>query len=152
MQISKIKKRLLAFFLTLTMIFALSQPTNAFAAGTETWYKGSYEVGAFNMVSDNLTPVKTLGDSGALLVSFSFYRTDPYSSSPIKLTMQIRNADTGYVYETVVVKETEADGGFIFLNNMTAGTRLQIYFDASSISNPPGPYRCAHISYGYTLS
>ncbi len=121
-------------------------------AGTETWYRGSRTVGSFNMSNNNLTPVKTIGDSGTLDVWFTFYRNDQYSSSPIKLTFQIRDASTGHVYGTVVAYEGQDVGGGIVMTNVPAGTRIQLYFDASSISNPPGPYRKAHITYGYTLS
>ena len=121
-------------------------------AGVETWYKGSRTVGSFNMTDDNLTPVNTIGESGTLDVWFTFYRSDQYSSSPIKLTFQIRNATTGQVYGTVVAYEGQDVGGGIVIRNVPAGTKIQLYFDASSISNPPGPYRQAYITYGYTLS
>ena len=60
-------------------------------AGNETW-TGSGFGGSYTFVDYNLTPVKTMGSSGTLVISGTFYGNDGYSDvSPIKLTAQIRS-------------------------------------------------------------
>ena len=74
-------------------------------AGNETW-TGSGFGGAYTFTDYNLTPVKTMGESGTLLIHGSFYGNDGYANvSPIKLTAQIRNTAGGVKAQTVVVDD-----------------------------------------------
>lgn len=120
-------------------------------AGTETWY-GSGFGGSYRFTDYNLTPVKTMGQSGTLVISGSFYGDDGYAnSSPIKLTAQIRST-SGAVRASTVVVDTRA--GYIHFAvscAVSVGDKIQLYFDASSIANSPGIYRSAYIEYNYAI-
>ena len=121
-------------------------------AGNETW-TGSGFGGAFRFTDYNLTPVKTMGQSGLLAITGYFYGDDGYADSvPIKLTFQIRDT-SGRVLATTVVEDTR-NGNIPFgvSCRVTAGQKIQLYMDASSIANPPGIYRSAYIGYNYYIS
>ena len=120
-------------------------------AGTETWY-GSGFGGSYRFTDYNLTPVKTMGNSGTLVISGSFYGDDGYAnSSPIKLTAQIRSTSGAVRASTVVVDDRSGATGFVMSCRVTAGDKVQLYFDASSIANPPGIYRSAYVEYNYAI-
>ena len=120
-------------------------------AGTETWY-GSGFGGSYSFTNYNLTPVKTMGNSGTLVISGSFYGDDGYAnSSPIKLTAQIRSTSGVVRASTVVVDDRSGATGFVMSCHVTAGDKIQLYFDASSIANPPGIYRSAYVEYNYAI-
>ena len=120
-------------------------------AGTETWY-GSGSGGSYSFTNYNLTPVKTMGNSGTLVISGSFYGDDGYAnSSPIKLTAQIRSTSGVVRASTVVVDDRSGATGFVMSCRVTAGDKVQLYFDASSIANPPGIYRSAYVEYNYAI-
>ena len=120
-------------------------------AGVETWY-GSGFGGSYRFTDYNLTPVKTMGKSGTLVISGSFYGDDGYAnSSPIKLTAQIRSTSGAVRASTVVVDDRSGATGFVMSCRVTAGDKIQLYFDASSIANPPGIYRSAYIEYNYAI-
>ena len=120
-------------------------------AGEETW-TGSGFGGAFTFKDYNLTPVKTMGKTGTLLISGYFYGDDGYAdSSPIRLTFQIRSTSG-----TVLVSRTFDDTRngaipFAISCNVTQGQKIRLFMDASSIANPPGPTRVAYIAYDYNL-
>lgn len=120
-------------------------------AGEETW-TGSGFGGSYRFTDYNLTPVKTMGQSGTLLISGSFYGDDGYAnSSRIKLTAQIRSTSGVVRASTVVVDDRSGATYFAVSCNVSAGDRIQIYFDASSIANPPGIYRSAYVEYDYAI-
>ena len=120
-------------------------------AGTETWY-GSGPGGSYTFTNYNLTPVKTMGTSGTLVISGSFRGADGYAnSSPIKLTAQIRNTSGVVRASTVVVDDRSGAKGFAMSCQVSQGDKIQLYFDASSIANPPGIYRSAYIEYNYAI-
>ena len=172
---SKLKKRILGivvgvsvFAFSVSPVFAQGQENEDVAptttetvdanvesiqprAGTETWY-GSGFGGSYRFTDYNLTPVKTMGQSGTLVISGSFYGDDGYAnSSPIKLTAQIRST-SGAVRASTVVVDTRA--GYIHFTvscPVSSGDKIQLYFDASSIANPPGIYRSAYVEYNYAI-
>ncbi len=118
-------------------------------AGNETW-TGSGLGGAFRFIDYNLTPVKTMGQSGTLLISGIFYGDDGYASvSPIKLTFEIRSTSGAVLARTVVPDTRNGDIPFAVSCNVTKGQQIQLFMDASSISNPPGITRGAYIQYYY---
>ena len=120
-------------------------------AGTETWY-GSGFGGSYRFTDYNLTPVKTMGKSGTLVISGSFYGDDGYAnSSRIKLTAQIRSTSGAVKASTIVVDDRSGSTFFAVSCNVSAGEKIQLYFDASSIANPPGIYRSAYVSYNYDI-
>ena len=130
--------------------------TTAYAAGNETWYAGVKYTSTYVFNNCNYTPCKTIGSTGTLAIIGSFRRADT-STSQIKLTMKIIDFDTKQVLSTVVVNDqyndavntTEFCGAYL---NVHAGQRIQIFVDASSVSNPPGYYRTAWITYGAYIS
>ena len=120
-------------------------------AGNETW-TGSGFGGSYTFTDYNLTPVKTMGASGTLLIYGSFYGNDGYASaSPIKLTAQIRSTSGAIRAETVRVDNRSGNVSFAMSCTVSKGDQIQLYFDASSIANPPGIYRSAYITYNYDL-
>lgn len=149
---TKFKKIFCSLFLVLAMILGT---TTAYAvetrSGSETWYLGQATVGSFVVENDNLTPVKTIGDDGDLFVWTEFSRADSSSYSPIVVTAELRDYDTGAVLDRVQYKEGEPIDRTLYYQNAKKGQRIQVYWDISSQYNPPGPYRKANITYGYIL-
>ena len=120
-------------------------------AGNETW-SGSGHGGSYTFNNYNLTPVKTMGKSGTLLISGYFYGNDGYaSSSPIRLTVQIRSTSGSILASTEVIDTRNGNIPFSVAANVTAGQQIQLFFDASSIANPPGIYRSAYVYYNYAI-
>ena len=120
-------------------------------AGNETW-TGSGFGGSYTFTNYNLTPVKTMGTSGTLLIYGTFYGNDGYSDvSPIKLTVQIRSTSGAVRAQTVRVDDLSGAVSFSVSCSVSKGDTIQLYFDASSIANPPGIYRKAFVSYNYEL-
>lgn len=120
-------------------------------AGTETWY-GSGAGGSYTFTNYNLTPVKTMGQSGTLIISGSFSGADGYAnSSPIKLTVQIRSISGAVKASTIQIDDRSGATFFSVVASVSAGEKIQLYFDASSIANPPGIYRSAYVSYDYAI-
>lgn len=123
-------------------------------AGEETWDSwGRHQIGyGMHVTNNNLTPVKTIGVNGNLGVWFSFSQADGYSS-PVKVTMEIREAYTGRVLNEASYNAGEAIEATAYVDNITAGTKIQVFFDVSTADgySRPGPYRQAYIDYGYVL-
>ena len=120
-------------------------------AGNETW-TGSGHGGSYTFTNTNLTPVKTMGRSGTLLISGYFYGDDGYApSSPIVLTVEIRSTSGAVLGRTSVYDDRSGNVPFAVSANVSAGQKIQLFFDASSIANPPGIYRSAYVSYNYNL-
>lgn len=120
-------------------------------AGNETW-TGSGFGGSYTFTDYNLTPVKTMGASGTLLIYGSFYGNDGYASaSPIKLTAQIRSTSGAIKAQTVEVDTRNGNIDFSMACSVSKGEQIQLFFDASSIANPPGILRSAFVSYNYDL-
>lgn len=118
-------------------------------AGNETW-TGSGFGGSYKFTNYNLTPVKTAGQSGTIVIYGSFSGADGYSDvSPIQLTAQIRNTSGGVKASSVTVDNRSGATTFSVSAYVSMGEQFQLYFDASSIANPPGIYRSATISYSY---
>lgn len=124
-------------------------------AGTETW-TGSGFGGAYTFSNYNLTPVKTMGKGGTLLISGYFYGNDGYASShPIVLTVQIRDTNgnvlnNGQAY-TRVIDTRNGSIPFAVSATVSAGQKIQLFFDASSAYSSPGIYRSAYVAYDYSL-
>ena len=120
-------------------------------AGNETW-TGSGFGGSYTFTDYNLTPVKTMGTSGTLLIYGSFYGNDGYADvSPIKLTAQIRSTSGAVKTQTIVVDTRNGYNDFAMSCTVSKGEQIQLYFDASSVANPPGILRHAYVSYNYDL-
>lgn len=160
----KIKKLLVGLVASASMLIATVSPalaaeetvsmeveTASPRAGNETW-TGSGFGGAYTFNNYNLTPVKTMGKSGRLLISGYFYGNDGYaSSSPIVLTVEIRSTSGTVLGRTTVYDDRSGNVDFSVAANVSAGQQIQLYFDASSIANPPGIYRSAFVAYNFYL-
>ena len=120
-------------------------------AGAETW-TGSGLGGNYTFYNNNLTPIKTMGQGGTLLIYGSFYGDDGYADvSPIKLTAQIRSTSGAVKARTVVPDDNSGAASFSVSASVYQGEQIQLFFDASSIANPPGILRSAHVLYYYTF-
>lgn len=119
------------------------------ARSSSVWYLGGETVGSFTVTNDNLTPIKTIGDSGKLFIWTEYSRADSYS--PIVVTAQIRDYDTGKILDSVRYYEGQTENERTLCCDVTKGQRIQIYWDISSQYNSPGVYRKANITYGYVI-
>lgn len=160
----KLKRLLISLVVSATMLvttvcpaFAAEETTTVETetvsprAGTETW-TGSGHGGSYTFNNYNLTPVKTMGESGRLLISGSFYGTDGFaSSSPIALTVEIRSTSGTVLGRTYANDNRSGNVPFAVSASVSAGQKIQLYFDASSIANPPGIYRSAYVYYNYAI-
>lgn len=160
----KIKKLLVGLVASASMLIATVSPALAAEesvsmevenvsprAGNETW-SGSGFGGSYTFTNNNLTPIKTIGESGRLLISGSFYGTDAFaSSSPIKLTFQIRSTSGAVLASTEVIDTRNGNIPFSVATNVTVGQQIQLFLDASSIANPPGIYRSAFVEYDFVI-
>ena len=149
----KTKKIITSIMLIMAMCIFMVQPV--FAAGNETWYidhEGNYEA-TYTFTDNNLTPYKTMGDSAYLVIFGDFKKAD-YGDSNIKLTVEIRDYPSGNVLDRRVVDNTNYPNTnmFVVTAQVYAGQRIQIFFDASSIDNPPGFYREAWVDYDAYLA
>ena len=158
----KIKRLLVGLVATASMLIVTVSPALAAEesvsmevenvsprAGNETW-TGSGFGGAYTFTNNNLTPVKTMGESRTLLISGYFYGTDGFaSSSPIKLTFQIRSTSGAILASKSFIDDRSGNVPFSISINVTVGQQIQLFLDASSIANPPGIYRSAFVSYSY---
>lgn len=116
--------------------------------GTETWYGGSALAGDYTFENYNLTPVKTMGQSGTLRISGNFYGSDGYAAvSPILLTVRIQSTSGTVLASTSINDSRSGSTPFSLSCHVSAGQKIQLFFDASSIANPPGIYREAHVTY-----
>lgn len=120
-------------------------------AGNETW-TGSGFGGSYRFTNYNLTPVKTMGNSGTLVISGIFSGSDGYADvSRIKLTVQIRSTSGSIKASTVVVDDRSGSTSFSVSCSVSQGEQIQLFFDASSVANPPGIYRSAFVDYDFAI-
>ena len=165
----RLKKRLVAIVALFTLVLVMAVPSFAAEsesaenvsveqdvvarAGEETW-TGSGAGGAFRFTDNNITPTKTMGQSGTLLITGSFYGTDGYADSvPIKLTFQIQNSTGTRVLASTVVNDNRSGYiPFAVSCHVNKGDKIRLFMDASSISNPPGILRSAYIEYDYFIN
>ncbi len=143
--------------LALALFGAFAFTNTAYAAGTETWYKGTGPEEQMLVTNNNLTPVKTLGDSGKLHLIWNVTPVrdgvnEPTYYPPIQVTLQLREAYTGRVLDQYLyIEGLHPDSFSLYGGDLPAGTKVQFYVDVSSQYNPPGPYRKALINYHYVL-
>lgn len=148
-----IKKKVLSLVAVLmASIMAFSVP--AMAAGTETWYGGWVDEPTIVVTNNNLTPVKTMGQSGTLHVAAAIKRRpdlEPAGCPKVKMTMQIRDLN-GNVLRSGTVSEDAFMPQVHLSLPVTKGQKLRIFFDVSSVShNPNGNYRVGEISYSHEI-
>lgn len=138
------KKRIISLFMALALMIVGMPCASASAAGRETLPSGIYEIGSFTFQNTNLSPVKTVsGTKLGLGISFKKAPTDKGIGN-VKLTVQIRDANTG----AVLVQKTEVanEGGNKMLTIAPidlgyAGRKIKIWYDASSTGASNGNFR-----------
>lgn len=146
----KTRKIITSFIIIAAMLILTVQ--TAFAAEGEIWYKDRRYPAEYTITDTNLTPYKVMDESGVLVIYGHFWKADSASYSNVKLTVEIREYGTNRVLNRVVAYNTQYPFGdpFFIDANVTAGQKIQIFFDVSSIDNPPGPLRKATVTYeGY---
>lgn len=136
--------------------FAQEQQTSNIATtsistrgGTENWGEAQKKnVGTFTFKNNNLTPVKTITKSGYLYLHVKYSKADSYDGN-VMLTVKIKKSngtqltnDTFYSYG----KEEMTSW-----THVSAGDKIQIFFDASTTTGPSAHYRSANVTYYYTL-
>ncbi len=151
---NKIKKIITSVMLVIAMCVLTAQPALA-ATNNEIWYidhYGNYKA-SYTFTDTNLTPYKIMGNTANLVVFGKFKKADTGRSN-IKLTVQIRDYPSGRVLDQMVVDNTNYPNTnmFFLATTVTAGQKIQLFFDASSINNPPGFYRKAWVDYDSYLA
>ena len=119
-------------------------------AGVETLPYGTYGIGPFTFIDNNLTPVKTVaGSTVSFRIVFQKASQDQ-GIGPVKLTVQIRDIygnaiSDKWVYplssdnEIKSITTPEINLGY-------TGRKIQIWFDASSVGASNGNYRSIYVS------
>ncbi len=151
---NKATRFIISFVLMCAMIITSAVP--AFAAGAEDWSSSTKTyVGSMHMTDNNLTQVKTIKRTGTLQIVGHYYGEDAHDDvSHIRINSQIRYAYGGAIGNASITKDDNRSGlvDFEVTCPVSYGQQVQIFFDASSISNPPGYYRRAFIEYWYYIS
>ena len=151
---NKATRFIISFVLMCAMIITSAVP--AFAAGSEDWSSSTKTyVGSMHMTDNNLTQVKTIKRTGTLHIVGHFYGEDAHAvECPFILTALFRYAYGGAIGKASITKDDNRSGlvDFEVTCPVSYGQQVQIFFDASSISNPPGYYRRAFIEYWYYIS
>ncbi|MCI9245685.1 MAG: hypothetical protein HFJ30_00815 [Clostridia bacterium] len=127
------------------------------ADGNATWSSSNYTyVGEFEMLGNNLTPVKTMGKSGRLMI-YTFFS---FKSGTGYVVTQIKNASTGKV---LAENNRYANGhsptqwqvdkhGDTVETNVTKGQKVQIFFRILSDTGRFQASRTCFIRYYYSLT
>lgn len=149
------KNSFLRVFLCLALIITTLVGTTSVAhaqigdPGSDIW-NSQDQSGHVPMYDTNLTPVKTMGRSGQLVLWYAFAIND--GGPAIKLKIQVRNLTQGTTYNYTVhqmssIEERDYKDA-IYVNQ---GDKLQIYFDICTEDGyqKPGYTRSAVIQYGY---
>lgn len=119
----------------------------ASAAGVETWYATYNPVyeDEFYFAGYNLTPVKTMGDSGTLLIGVDVDLTDG-NPNPAIITVQIRST-SGTVLASGSISTSVPWPHIQVETPVTAGQKVQIYVGVYT----NGVYRSGYISYYHRI-
>ena len=162
-----IKSKFLRFATCLALVFSMLTATvmPTLAAGVETWGENT-TVGPtehIRVTNNNWTPVKTMGRDGYLSINNFTYKCapgycecsdrEPSGWSNIKVYIKIVDYDTGATLgeKTFGIHQIISDKVTTW-ERVHKGQRVRIFFDVSSVDNPPGPYRKAHIDFWYSFS
>lgn len=127
-------------------IFMVCFSFSALAAGEETLPYGWYEVGSFSFTNYNLTPQKTVpGRYLALSILYSKPTWDA-GIGDVKLTIDVRDANTGVSITGKMDFGKVSDGNIKSFTQPVidlgySGRKIQIWFDASSAGVSNGNYR-----------
>lgn len=133
--------------LTLAMVLSIAS-VPASAAGVETWYKGSVTETTMYTTGTNLTPVKTMGESGTLTISATFKLTD--SSDLAYCVLEIRDATNTLLVLKHIDGSTNSLRRLKVSIPVTQGQQLHVFTNVIDASTLAG--RQAEIVYIHTLS
>lgn len=114
-------------------------------AGTETLYKGSGNIGYFQLEDHNLTPVKTMGDAGTFILRG---RATGPGHEQFKLYVELREYPSGdYLCSTTTMDDPHGGTYSYHTPAITVGKgeRIQIYM--KYLDAPSSP---AYISMNYS--
>lgn len=152
----KNSKKIIVAILTLMLcIVAIGGKVNA--AGTQTFYRtgaSGAHVGQFHCYNNNLTPMKTIGESGTFYIYGTARKGDSLNGNVVT-KIQIREYPSGRVLTSTSSYAVSTDGTVHAFETtpiyLTAGQTIKIFFDICSVGTPPGGYRSADIDYSYVL-
>lgn len=147
---SKVMAILTCLALIATMFITTFSTAHAEIIGTQTWSSSSDESAYFTVYNNNLSPRKTVAFSGPLYVWIEFSKADS-SSSPVKVTLEVRNLTQGKTTSAVFGPDSGSSRPNVG-TNVNSGDVLQIFIDVSTADGYPQPgyYRSARIKYGYS--
>lgn len=147
---SKLMRTFTCLALVATMLIGTSTTAFAQISGTETWHGPSDESAYFTVHNNNLSPRKTVAFSGPLFVWIEFSKADS-SSSPVKVTLEVRNITRGTSTSAVFGPGDASDRPNVGMT-VNSGDVLQVFIDVSTADGyaKPGYYRSARIKYGYS--
>lgn len=115
--------------------------------GTETWI-GSDRSNEFTFYGNNLTPVKTIGQTGKLYLYVCFTNL----GTPVKLRIQIRDADTQEVMDYRTIGPTDYyENDTTMIYPVEKGDRIQISFRVYDANGNYDDDRPLRIVYGYYI-
>ena len=139
---------LTAFTLVLAMVLSIASLT-ASAAGTETWNAGLVWELPFNMTGSNLTPTKTMGASGTLVIHANYVVADSNThSNPVNCTLEIRDLNGNVLATTNTTFSSQL---LIPLSlNVTQGQKIRLYMDAYDAYT--GVARRVEITYSHKIT
>lgn len=140
----------IVFFTIFMVIFSV--PVSA--AGRETWYGNWVNEPTMIITNNNLTPEKTMGQSGTLHIAASIKgRPDlePSGCPKVKLTVEIRDA-RGHVLASGSTREDAFIPQVHLSLHVNKGQKVYVFFDVSSVSkNPNRNYRVGEVSYSHEI-
>lgn len=141
---NKKKRRLISYLVAFTLMLGSINDISAFAAGVETLPFGRYDIGDFTFTNTNLSPTKTVsGTRLGLGISFKKASIDAGLGN-VKLTVQIRDANTGEVLATENEEANENSNKMLTIKPVDlgySGRKIKIWYDASSTGVSNGKYR-----------
>lgn len=145
LKVKKSTRILLAFVLTMAMVFSLA--TTVSAAGVETWYSrdGRVYEDKFTIQGYNITPVKTMGSAGTLDIVVDFV-LPPGNTKSTTLTVELRNTN-GTVLERAVVYNETSFYTLAVSTTVYIGQKIQLYVGAYS----GGSYMTCDIYYSHQI-
>lgn len=116
--------------------------------GVETWSKKSATVGTFTMEGNNLTPVKTMGRDGELVINVKFE-----SNPSAILLVQIVNADTQKVRASWTTPACYMHDGLVSPDGLHVkkGQRIQVFFKVLDKNGNYDDNRKLKLTYGYAF-
>lgn len=147
----KTLRKILTFVLVLVVTLSFTSTVYAEGdimplSGRETWYAGGGKVGSFTLEGGNVTPVKTMGDSGKLRI-YGFADAEN-NGNPWWIRIQIEDYNTGKILaEGTTGSKTSSQQVYSISFDVTKGQQFRIYMYYET-----QPVNDAYVSIYYLLS